>query len=341
MSFFHNGHSHPHSHPRRRFLSRSFFFLGRLATASTAAQPDHVGEHEHPRESAPENVIDNQQHPSPSKTAAPGESTGQHRNGEPFPVFDAHLHCPSDESSGEIWQWYPVTRTFADFANYLEKTGVQRGIINAQRCNKAERPADFIAGNREVARYVEKYKGRFLGACVVNPVFIDEALREIEYCKKELGFNWVGELCNYVGPLNYEYTIREFELLVNQVSKLKMVLDVHTGLDDMHYVIQKFPEATIVFPHFDDDQSVFHRIALIATHPNSYIDTSGYGIDRVGILEYAVKTIGEDRILFGSDFSINCPTAALGRIQNAFLTDQQKRKILSGNLENLLRKVNS
>jgi len=75
--------------------------------------------------------------------------------------------------------------------------------------------------------------------------------------------------------------------------------------------------------------------------PHSYIDTSGAGIDQVGVLEYAVKIIGEDRILFGSDFSINCPTAALWRIQNAFLTDAQKQKILSENLESLLAKVSN
>jgi hypothetical protein len=30
-----------------------------------------------------------------------------------------------------------------------------------------------------MARHVEKSKGRYLGACVVNPLFIDEALREM------------------------------------------------------------------------------------------------------------------------------------------------------------------
>jgi predicted TIM-barrel fold metal-dependent hydrolase len=112
----------------------------------------------------------------------------------------------------------------------------------------AKTPEDFIEGNREVARYVEQYKGKFLGACVVNPIFIDEALREIEDCRKQLGFVWVGELCNYTVP--YQYTVKEFELLVQQVVKLNMVLDVHTELEEMQYIIQKFPQATIVFSTF-------------------------------------------------------------------------------------------
>ena len=155
----------------------------------------------------------------------------------PVRVFDAHLHCPAE--SGELWQWHTVTRNFDEFVAYLDKTGVERGIINSQRSQEKGTPAEFVAGNREVARFVEKHKGRFVGACVVNPQFIDEALKEVEYCRKQLGFVWVGELCNYMAP--YEYTIKEFELLVKQVVKLGMVLDVHTENEEIDYIVGSSP----------------------------------------------------------------------------------------------------
>jgi len=252
-------------------------------------------------------------------------------------IVDCHLHCPAE--NGESWQWYKVTHSFDDFVRYLDKTGVQRGIINSQR-SYGSKPEEFIAGNREVARYVEKYRGRFLGACVVNPQYIDESLREIEYCRNQLGFVWVGELCNYMVP--YLYSIREFEMLVEQVVKLNMVLALHTEQGEMEYIAQKFPRATIAFAHFGDDheyEDIFKRIDIVAQNPNFYLDTSGYGHDRVGVLEYAVKTIGADRVLFGSDFSINDPGTVIARIKNSFLTMEQKQKIFSGNLQELLKKV--
>jgi predicted TIM-barrel fold metal-dependent hydrolase len=335
MSLFHHGHPHPSFYPRRNFMRKSFVFLGTLANAAKASKWAKASEWGG-------RIAGQGVKAHPFQALKLNGSTDSAPKGVPatrFRIFDAHLHCPSDESSGEIWQWYPVTKTFAEFAAYLEKTGVQRGIINAQRCNTAKSAADFIAGNREVARYVEKYKGRFIGACVVNPLFIDESLKEIEYCRKQLGFVWVGELCNYVVP--YKYTINEFELLVEQVAKLNMVLDVHTDVEEMHGIIQKFPRATIVFPHFGGDSEIFRRIELVAAHRNTFLDTSGYGIDRVGMLEYAVKTVGEDRILFGSDFSINCPATVTGRVRSAFLTDQQKQKIFAENLEALLKRVSS
>lgn len=261
------------------------------------------------------------------------------RQDEPdsFPVFDCHLHSPSEK--GENWQWHKVTHNFEDFVKYLDKTGVQRGIINSQR-SYGKKPEEFIAGNREVARYVEKYKGRFLGACVVNPLYIEESLREIEYCRNQLGFVWVGELCNYMVP--YLYTVKEFEMLVEQVVELNMVLALHTEQGEMEYITEKFPRATIAFAHFGDDheyQDIFKRIDMVAKNPNFYLDTSGYGHDRVGVLEYAVNTIGPDRILFGSDFSINDPSSVFARIKNSFLSTEQKQKIFSGNLEALLKKV--
>ena len=254
-----------------------------------------------------------------------------------FEIFDCHLHSPADK--GEAWQWYKVTHTFDDFVKYLDKTGVQRGIINSQR-SYGIKPEEFIAGNREVSRYVERYKGRFTGACVVNPQFIDEALKEIEYCHNQLGFVWVGELCNYMVP--YNYSIREFEMLVDQVVSLNMVLALHTEHGEMEYISQKFPQATIAFAHFGDDREyddIFRRIDMVAKNPNFYLDTSGYGHDRVGVLEYAVKSIDPDRVLFGSDFSINDPSTVISRIKNSFLTGEQKQKIFSGNLEALLKKV--
>jgi len=317
--------SHHHHPPRRQFFKKSFHFLGVLATATVASGK--------PATRVEELHADERPASAAKSSAAPAPRT------EPGPrlVFDAHLHCPSE--SGNVWQWHPVTRTFEEFVGYLDRTGVHRGIINSVRCQEAKTPAEFIAGNREVARYVEKYKGRFLGACVVNPLFIDESLREIEDCRKQFGFVWVGELCNYMAP--FEYTIKEFEQLVEQVVKLNMVLDVHTELEEMEYIIGKFPQAAIVFPHFGDSheyQHIFKRVGLVAKHPNCYLDTSGYGHDRVGMLEYAVKTIGVDRVLFGSDFSINCPATVLARIENAFITEEEKGKILSGNLEGLLKR---
>ncbi len=74
---------------------------------------------------------------------------------------------------------------------------------------------------------------------------------------------------------------------------------------------------------------------------NTHIDLSGSGIERVGILEKAVKDIGADRVLYGSDFTINEPAAVIARVKNAFLTAGDREKILYGNVERLLARAGS
>jgi predicted TIM-barrel fold metal-dependent hydrolase len=248
-------------------------------------------------------------------------------------IFDAHLHAPSE--NGEIFQWNLVTRNMGEFVAYLDKCGVRRGVISAARSNTAKTPEDYRAGNREVAKYAEKYKGRFRPSCVVTPHRIDEALREIEECHAQLGFRWLGEFCNYM--TGYKYDTPEWAQVMKLAAKLNLVIQIHTNAAEMRYLAENFPENTIVFPHFGGSQKdIAERFAIVARHPNCAMDVSGSGIERVGILEKAVKEMGSERVLYGSDFTINEPSAVIARVDNAFLTPGDRENILYRNVERLL-----
>lgn len=251
-------------------------------------------------------------------------------------IFDAHLHIPSD--NGENFQWNLVTRNMPEFVSYLDKCGVRRGVISSSWSNKAQTPEDYRNGNREVAKYVERYKGRFRGSCVITPFRVDEALREIEHCHREYGFVWLGEFCNYM--TGYRYDTPEWAEVMKLATRLNLVLQIHTNTKEMRYLVENFPDATIVFPHLGGNRDdIFERISTIAQHKNAHIDLSGSGIERVGILEKAVREIGADRVLYGSDFTINEPSSVIARVNNAFLTKEDREKILFRNVERLLSRA--
>ena len=248
-------------------------------------------------------------------------------------IFDAHLHIPSD--NGENFQWNLVTRNMAEFVAYLDKCGVRRGVISSSWSNKAQSPDDYRNGNREVAKYVDRYKGRFRGSCVITPFRIDDALREIEECHRQFGFVWLGEFCNYM--TGYKYETPEWTEVMKLAAKLNLIVQIHTTTREMRYLAENFPENTIVFPHLGAArEDIFARIEIVAKHKNTCIELSGSGIERVGILERAVKEIGADRVLYGSDFTINEPSAVIARVRNAFLTPEDREKILFRNVERLL-----
>ena len=248
-------------------------------------------------------------------------------------IFDAHLHTPSE--NGEIFQWNLVTHNMPEFVAYLDKCGVRRGVISAARSNTAQTPEDYRAGNREVARYAEKYPGRFRPSAVITPFRIDEALREIEECHRQLGFRWLGEFCNYM--THYRYQSPEWTQVMQLAEKLNLVIQIHTNTEEMRYLAENFPRNTIVFPHLGGSpKEIGERIAIVARHPQCSIDVSGSGIERVGILEKAVKEIGSERVLYGSDFTINEPSGVIDRVRNAFLTPADRENILFRNVERLL-----
>lgn len=73
-------------------------------------------------------------------------------------AWNTTAKCVTCHTNGSYMAYRPaltsntVTRNFEEFVAYLDRTGVQRGIINSQRSQLKGTPAEFIAGNREVAR---------------------------------------------------------------------------------------------------------------------------------------------------------------------------------------------
>jgi predicted TIM-barrel fold metal-dependent hydrolase len=138
----------------------------------------------------------------------------------------------------------------------------------------------------------------------------------------------------------YNYETPEWAQVMKLATKLNLVLQIHTNTREMRYLAENFPDATIVFPHLGASRDdIFARIDIVARHKNALIELSGSGIERVGILEKAIKDIGADRVLYGSDFTINDPAAVIARVRNAFLTAEDREKILFRNVERLLAKA--
>ena len=58
--------------------------------------------------------------------------------------------------------------------------------------------------NDAVAELIRKYPGRFLGAALLPTLYVDEAVKELERCKKELGFSYWHTHSNYLHSHLYE-----------------------------------------------------------------------------------------------------------------------------------------
>jgi predicted TIM-barrel fold metal-dependent hydrolase len=250
-------------------------------------------------------------------------------------IFDCHVHLPSP-GLGYTWEWEPFTLDVPSAINYLKKCGVDRVLANSVRGEIATSAAEMIAGNDEIAQIAQDYPDYVIPACLINTNYPAEALRELKRCRHELKIAWIGELCGYAG--GYTYDTQAFSDAIRLATDLDMVVHIHNDDDgDMGRLCREFPAATFVLAHLGDEpDEVRRRINLTVRYPNLYLDICGNGFERMGVLEYAVKTAGPERVLFGSDFTINDPSGVIARVQNADFDEDTCRKILGGNLSRLL-----
>jgi len=248
-------------------------------------------------------------------------------------IVDCHVHLPST-GIDQVWEWAPCTPDTAAAIRYLKRCGVDRAIANSMRGELAKTAAEMIAGNDEAVQAAREYP-MLTPAFLINTDLGGDALAEMRRCHDELGLVWMGELCGYVG--GYSYDTEDFAKAMAMASDLNLVVQIHSEGTEMDRICGEFPKVTFVLAHLGDSRDECRkRCELAAKHKNLCLDICGHGYQRMGIFELAVQCAGPDRVLFGSDYTINDPAGVIARVQKADLSDEAKAKILGGNAMRML-----
>ena len=126
--------------------------------------------------------------------------------------------------------------------------------------------------------------------------------------------------------LEQKYDIREYaDEIFAFANKHKAVVLMHPHhISYMPSFADKYPDMKLIIAHVASKEHV-DAIAN-AKHGNIYTDTSGGASARNNIIEYAVKRVGSEKILFGTDtYSF---AFQFGRIALSELSLQDKENIL-------------
>jgi len=253
-------------------------------------------------------------------------------------IIDIHTHT-------QIYNLLDIEPNIKYAKKFKINKIVLLGDVLGGGCQPTEEQIKEI--NNQTLKYVNKYSELFIGFCFLsalhNEKFINE---EIDRCIKA-GFKGV--------KLEVSANASDIRLdpIMKRLQELKMPLLHHawsttvigrkptpeinqSDPEDIAALASRFPKVKIVMAHLRG--CGIRGVLEIKHYPNVYIDTSG-GQPETGTIEYAVKKIGAERILYGSDAYFPGGrdfSAQLGCIFGARIKEKERELILGLNTKRIL-----
>lgn len=138
------------------------------------------------------------------------------------------------------------------------------------------------------------------------------------------------------------------DALVERATELKAVIFQHTWIKitgnlpgestpmDLVALAKRHPAAKIICGHTGGDWE--QGVRAVRAQPNISVDLGG-GDPVAGITEMAVRELGAERVLYGSDAPGRSFASQLAKVHGAKVSDENKRLILGANLKRLLTPI--
>lgn len=196
--------------------------------------------------------------------------------------------------------------------------------------------------NAEVLRAIQSSDGRALGFVYLNPKHTRESLSELE---KHVANGPMVGVKLWVAMRAHQL---ELDPLVARAAELDAVVFQHTWIKvggnlhgestpmDLKHLAERHPQAKLICGHSGGDWE--QGIRAIQANSNVAVELGG-GDPTNGFTEMAVRELGADRVLYGSDIPGRSFATQLAKVLGAHIDDQQKSKILAGNLKRLLEPI--
>ena len=239
------------------------------------------------------------------------------------------------EKSGSA-HWLDQALSIEQTVELMDQAGVEKLMLSAW-C----RPEGWVFSNDEIAAYTRAFPERFVGVATVDLSRPMAAVAELERAVKELGCKalrivpWLWKL-----PPNhrwyYPLYVKCIELGIpfcTQVGHTGPLMPSETGrpVPYLDEVALDFPELVIVGGHIGHPWTD-EMIGLAWKHDNIHIDTSAYlpAYYPPQLLHF-MRTYGQDKVLFGSNFPQLSLKKCLEQVRALELPPAIADKFLQGN----------
>ncbi len=237
-------------------------------------------------------------------------------------IVDAHHHL----GRGCVFDGW--TATEQDIVSAQQRNGVTATIVQPW---PGALPSSRAAHD-DIAAFARSRPGRIFGMASVNPHNgLVAAVAEIRRCVQELGF--VAVKCHTIGhALNPNGG--DAQAIFKTASELGIPVMIHIATFGIPFsapghlipLAKRYPELKLIAAHMGAATLSGDVVWIAEDHPNIYLETSwAMGPD----IAWAVKTLGADRVMMGSDHPVNLPVE-IAKVQALDLTDAEKELVLGG-----------
>ena len=162
-------------------------------------------------------------------------------------------------------------------------------------------------------------------------------MEEIELRRRQ-GFGLIGELVPYMHGWS-DYSRKDLGELLEAAGHFHMAVSFHTverEPDEISKMIENHPNVTFIAAHPGDREQYLLHLERIKKYENIYLDLSGTGIFRYGLIAHGVKTVGSERLIFGTDYPICNPRMYVQAVYQEPISEKDMDNIFYNNARRII-----
>ena len=276
----------------------------------------------------------------PASLAVAQAQSSRNAEAEPvhrFRIWDDHCHL------GSVPGDTPEERMTA-LLRWADRLGIERLLLSQGYCSQLHpTPDQFRQENDRVMRAVRRFPDRAYGSVYLSPAYPDFSVEEFNRCVRDGPMVSIGEV-----EADKPCSVPEMDRIVECAASMKMPVLQHTWLKiggnepgestpyDVVAIARRHPDVQFVCIHTGGDWE--RGIRIIRDTKNVSAEIAGSN-PTSGFVEMAVRELGAERVIYGSDVGGRSFASQLGKVLGADVPDSAKELILGGNLRRLLAPV--
>jgi uncharacterized protein len=255
-----------------------------------------------------------------------------------FRIWDVHSHLaslPGETPEGRM----------AVLVRDMDRLGIERLILSQGYDEYEEHatPEQIQIENDRVIRAAKHFPDRAYGSLFVNPEHVDASLQEFDRCVRDGPMVSIGEI-----QTDLRCSAPQLDPLVERAISMNVPILQHTWLNsegngpgestpyDVVELARRHPKAQLICGHTGGNWEL--GIRMIRDTRNVYADIAGSD-PTSGFVEMAVRELGAERVLYGSDVGGRSFASQVAKVLGAEIPDESKKLILGGNIRRLLEPV--